>query len=304
MVLLAATAAPVDIGIAVEPVDVVEGSVLGLEVRIESQRDLVVRGGEVALVTRVAYKHREGNVLGGSSTKVVRRTDVHAVHPVPGPWPLPTSDPVVLPVRIAVPATGPGTAHSELVDIAWAARVRLQVQGHLVAEASRTFVVRSRAASEAGRRHSEPVLSKRSPADLRIVDLSTRSLGPGSPVTGTLVIGALRPFPVRGVRLALVLRQQVHHGQWHVDDPTRNPANEDKDQDTELVVANLAGPLDLDPGTPMRIPFRLVAPLELPAPSLSTPHFRLGWLLRAVLDRPLRPDPFTEVDLHVRTTLD
>lgn len=302
--LLAATAAPVDIRIATQSVDVVEGSVMDLEVRIESQRDLVVRGGEVSLVTRVAYKHREGNVLGGSSTKVVRRTDVHAVHPVPGPWPLPASDPVVLPIRVAVPASGPGTAHSALVDITWAARVRLQAEGHLVSEASRTFVVRSRAAGEAGCRESEQVLSRRSPADLRIVDLSTRSLRPGRPVTGTLVIGALRPFAVRGVRLGLVLRQQVHHGQWHVDDPTRNPANEDKDQDTEVVVANLAGAMDLDPTNPLRIPFRLVAPPELPAPSLSTPHFRLGWLLRAVLDRPLRPDPFAEVELHGRTTLD
>lgn len=302
--LLAARAAPVSIAVAAGSGDVVEGSVLPLEVRIEAQRDVVVRGGEVALVTRVAFKHREANLLGGSSPKVVRRTDVHAVHPVPGPWPLPAHEPVVLPVRLSVPATGPGTAHSPLVDIMWAARVRLQVEGHLDAEASQAFVVRSRAIGEEGSLHNQPVCSQRGCADLRISDLSTRSLVPGGSLTGTLEIAALRPFSVRGVRLALALRQRVHHGHWHVDDPTRNPANEENEESTEIVLTNLSGPLDLSAGLPTRIPLRLVAPPDLPAPSMSTPHFQLTWLLRAVLDRPLRPDPYVEVELHGRTTRD
>lgn len=302
--LLAARAAPLSIALTAESGDVVEGSVVALEVHVESQRDLVVRGGEVALVTRLAYKHREGNLMGGSSPKVVRRTDVCAVHTVPGPWPLLAHDPVVLPVRLFVPPTGPGTAHTPLVDITWAVRVRLQVEGHLDAETSQTFVVRSRAVGEVASMHNQPVSAQRGCADLRIVGLSARSLVPGGALTGTLEMAALRSFSVRGVRLALTLRQQVHHGHWHVDDPSRNPANEDNEESTEIVVTNLAGPLDLEPGIPKRIPFRIVAPSDLPAPSMSSPNFRLAWLLRAVLDRPLRPDPYVEVELHGRTERD
>jgi hypothetical protein len=42
-------------------------------------------------------------------------------------------------------------------------------------------------------------------------------------------------------------------------------------------------------------------PIRLPAPSSSTPDFTLRRLLRAVLDRPLRPDPHTSLELRATT---
>jgi hypothetical protein len=47
----------------------------------------------------------------------------------------------------------------------------------------------------------------------------------------------------------------------------------------------------------LRLPFTLRVPLPLPAPSIDTPEFTLRWLLRAVLDRPLRRDPVATVEL-------
>jgi hypothetical protein len=98
-----------------------------------------------------------------------------------------------------------------------------------------------------------------------------------------------------------VLRQQVHHGEWVGDDPSRNPAYQEHDKDTDVAVVRLADSLDLSSGVPIRLPFTLLVPPDLPAPSLDTPHFTLSWLLRATLDRPLRPNPFVEVELHGRT---
>ena len=51
----------------------------------------------------------------------------------------------------------------------------------------------------------------------------------------------------------------------------------------------------------LRLPFTIRAPLTLPAPSLSAPEFTLRWLLRAVLDRPRRPDPTTTLELWAAT---
>lgn len=300
MVLLAATAAPVAIELSAVP-EMVDGARVALQVRCVAARDVVVRGGEVAVVAQVAYRHRELGMTGGRFASRVRRTHVHAEHPLPGPWPLAAGEAVMIPVTIPLP-TGWGTAHTPLVDITWAFRVRLRVEGYLAAEARRTFVLLSRAAARAEEVSQPPVAESRGCADLRIESLSTRWLGPGTPLSGTLVITPARPCGVRGVRLALVLRQQVHHGEWVAPDPSRNPAYQENELDTEVVVRPLAGRLDLVPGAEVRIPFRLVAPPDLPAPSLSSPTFTLSWLLRAVLDRPLRADPFVEVPLHGRTT--
>jgi len=59
--------------------------------------------------------------------------------------------------------------------------------------------------------------------------------------------------------------------------------------------------IDLEPGTVLRRPFTLGVPWPLQAPSISTPEFTVQWLLRAVLDRPLRPDPVTTLELFALT---
>lgn len=303
-VLLAATGAPLRMEVSLSSVETAEGALLDLAVRCLADGDVVVQGGEVALITRLAYKHAEGSLLGGSFTTSARRTQVRVREQVPGPWPLAAGEEVSLPVRLALPADGPGTTHCALVDIAWAVRVRLQVQGYLEAEASRTFLVRSRAADRAEVVDRDPVSVARRCARLRVESLSSRWLAPGRALTGTLVIEPLRACSIRGIRVALVLRQQVHHGEWLTDDASRNPAHQEKDRDTIVVVSALAGTRHLEPDVPVALPFTLVAPRELPAPSLSTPNFTVSWLLRAVVDRPLRPDPYVEVELHGRTTLD
>lgn len=305
VVLLSATVAPVAIEVSADSVEMVEGAQVTLQVRCLAERDLIVRGGEVAVVARISYRHKEVGLLGGRFTAPVRRTEVHAEHVLPGPWPLAAHESVVIPVTMPLPRSGLGTARTPLVEITWAFRVRLHVEGYLAAEARRTFVLLTPAATQAEAVTQPAVAESRGCADLRIDALSTRWLAPGGALAGTLAITPTQSCPVRGVRLALVLRQQVHRGEWLAADPARNPAYQEDERDTEVVGVPLAGPLDLDPtapALPLRLPFRLVAPPDLPAPSLSTPNFTLTWLLRAALDRPLRPDPFVEVPLHGRTT--
>jgi sporulation-control protein spo0M len=303
-VILAATIAPVELSVATDRVEVLAGAQIPVVVRCLAHRDVSVQSVEVALATKVTYLHKEAGLLGSRFTGTAKRTEVHAVHEVPGPWPLAAGESVALPVTLVVPADAPGTARSPLVGISWVVRVRLHAVGHAYAEVLRSFVVLSRAADRTVVADRPPVIADRRFAALAVEGLSSRYLLPGRPLSGSVAVTPKRPGSARSVQVALVLRQEVHHGEWVGDDPSRNPAFQENDKDTDVAVARLAEALELDPGTTMRLPFTLLVPDDLPAPSLDTPHFTLSWLLRATLDRPLRPNPFVEVELHGRTARD
>lgn len=302
--ILAAGAAPVEVGITVGAVEVAAGSGVAANVHIRATREVKVRAAEVALAARVTYRYRDGGLLGSSVLTPARRTDVHATHIVPGPWPIAAGESVVVPVTLTVPAHAPGTSHTPVVDITWVVRVRIQAEGYLDAEEARSFVVRSPAADRAHVATGDPVVEDRRRARVRIEELASRSVRPGRPVVGTLVVEPLRPVSARAVRAAVVLRQDVHHGEWVGDDPSRNPANQELSRDTVVSALTLAEGLVLVPGEPRRLPFTLLMPEDLPAPSLSTPNFTLSWLLRGWVDLPLRPDPFVELELHASTMRD
>lgn len=115
-------------------------------------------------------------------------------------------------------------------------------------------------------------------------------------------MAARRAASARGIRMELVLRERVHHGRWIGDDPARNPCDQVTETYTVVATTVLAGGLHLDPIQPLWLLFTVPAPPRLPGPSLQTPEFTLSWVLRGVLDRALRPDPYVEVELCGVTT--
>jgi hypothetical protein len=67
-----------------------------------------------------------------------------------------------------------------------------------------------------------------------------------------------------------------------------------------MVVASvaLADRPELDPARPLTFRFSVPVPDRLPAPSMRTEEFSLRWMLRGVVDRPLRADPCVAVEMH------
>lgn len=301
--ITATSTPPVDVLVTVDRDELVEGEPLGVHVRLASQRPVVVRGGLVELSTRLTYYHKEGGLYAGSMSRA-RRRQVHASRRIPGPWPLEPDEEVVVPVSVPVPQDGPGTTRASLVDISWWVTARMHVQEYAPMDVSRPIVVLSRARPLRAVATGPEAADDRRCVRLAFTDVSSRELRPGRPLTGTLLVTPLRPTPVRGVRVDLVLRQQVHHGEWIGDDPTRNPAYQGMERDTVIASGQLFGRTVLAPDAPLRLPFALSPPGTLPAASLDTPNFTLTWMLRAVADRPLRQDPHCELPLHGRTARD
>jgi hypothetical protein len=75
------------------------------------------------------------------------------------------------------------------------------------------------------------------------------------------------------------------------------PLEEDCDASTVFTAVSLAENVRLETGRTLRFPFDLPVPERLPAPSVSTADFTLRWFLRAVLDRSMRRDPSTAIEL-------
>ena len=294
--IIESKSAALELDVQLPTLEFVEGSVIDAVVRGVAERDLTVAGGQVDLIRTVTYRYRgrsdEFFLVPARSAEVVTRQVLPAGGRYAG------GEQLCEPVGLAVPADGPGSVTGGLVRIEWAIRAHLRVEQSVDAEATRKVVVLSRASSRASVERNLSVWQDRRCAVLAFELLSSRRLVPGSRVSGFLTVAARRVVAARGIRVELVLREQVHHGPWIGDDPARNPSDQGTQAETVVAAAQLAGRLRLDPTQPLWLPFTVPVPPRLPAPTLQIPEFTLSWVLRGVLDRALRRDPYVEVELQ------
>lgn len=87
-----------------------------------------------------------------------------------------------------------------------------------------------------------------------------------------------------------------------VSSAARNPAYQEKEEETIVASTAASAHTDFLTDQPRRFPFRITVPEALPAPSMQTPEFTVTWILRAVLDRAMHPDPHVEIEMHGTTT--
>ena len=293
---------PLDVDLALVDRTVVEGKEVSATLRLAARSPVEVRGGQVRLAMKLTYFHKEGGLYAGRALARARRTEVRAAVPIAGPWPLEPGEEVALPLSLPVPVGSPGTTKLSAVEITWTLAVTLQVVGFADVAVEQPLTVLSGADACRHVATGPPVVVERRCAALAFAELSTRSVDPGSTLSGVLAVTPLRRCAARGIRVELLVRQAIHHGEWIGEDPTRNPAYQELERDDVIARCPLTGDLALEHDQPLRLPFVLALPAALPAASLDTSHFTLTWMLRALVDRPLWPNPSCELALHARTT--
>ena len=259
-----------------------------------------VVAGEVSLIRRVAYSYRQFGPYGGSASLPADRTEV-VDRQILSPGVVNPVGSVIGAVTVRVPVDALPTVSGELVRIAWRVTVRLNIPGAPDAVVSRTVRVLSAAADRAFVAREPARVEDRRTATLSFEELSSRRLTPGLALSGTLTAAPIKPVTVRAVRVELVLREQVHHGPWEGnDDASVIPEGQAKETETAVATATIATGLRMV-SLHQHFPFTLAVPQSLPGPSLDTPEFTLKWLLRGVLDRVHRQDPFVELELQGAT---
>lgn len=286
-----------DVAVELATRTVVEGSEIEATVRGIARRDLDMDGGEVELVRTVTYNYRQGLSYGAGYTFPPRRSEVVSRLALPAGR-LTAGQPLVRQVTLPVPADAPGSASTELVNINWAVRVRLQIEGSPDQEVTKGIVVLSRALDRASAAQAPPTGADQGCAALGFESLSTRRLIPRSQLSGLLTVTPLRPRSARYLRLELALLEHVHHGPWIGDNPARAPSDPGREVETIVAGSELADHLVLDPSHPLKFPFTLAVPPDLRAPSIQEPEYSLRWVLRGVLDLRLRQDPYVEIEMQ------
>lgn len=292
----------VDLSLELPDTAFIEGSRIDATVRATAEDEVMVEGGRVELVQTTTYRYTAWGAYASPITVPARTSKVVSqahFHPAS---PLVAGRPLVKPVALDIPSDGPGSVQTELVEIGWAVQARLHLAGSRDAEVTRPIVVLSQARDCVPVADTPPVLEDQGCAVLGFEALSSRRLVPGVPLSGVLTVAPLRSFSARGIRLDLVLAEHVLHGPRLTDDPTRNPAHEDKYADTVVATLPLAEHIRLDASQPVRFGFTVPVPARLPAPTMRMPNFTLRWMLRGVVDRQLHRDPSVAVELHAATT--
>jgi hypothetical protein len=300
-VFMPALVAAISLDVDLPEREVTQGASVTGAVLAEAGSDLTVAGCEVALVRTTSYVYRQGNIYGGAMSVPTRATEVVAARGLRCAGPLRSGGLLTLPFTLDIPTEGPGTVSASLIQVQWAVRIRMHAIGSPPKESLHPIVVLSGATDSDSAAHRPPVIVDRGLVALRFDSLGSRRLAPGAIIRGMLALDSLRPGAARGARVELVLREEVHRGPWIGTDPTRNPANESRQFDTVVARQVVAHRIELDPGIAVALPFLLSAPGRLAAPSLATDRFSVSWILRGVVDRALRPDPYVEIELHGAT---
>ena len=280
-----------DAELTVEPAGrtVEAGQPLRVTLRFRGEQPPHALGGQVRLVRKGAVAHFERGWMGAGGTVSFRRVAVldRADLDADG-WQSNGPD-VTREVMLRVPP-GEATVDGFLVQQHYAVMAQLHLPGGDELEADAALRVTSAAAEHSWVTGISAEVHDAGAAVLGVEDLSSRSLSGGVPISGTVTVVPRRAGHVRGARVELVLDE-------HVPARADVPLEEARVRTTVVAAVAVTGPLDLEPGRVLRLPFTLDVPGTLPAPSISAPEFTLRWLLRAVLDRPVRPDATATLEL-------
>jgi hypothetical protein len=278
----------VQVEVSVAEETVVAGQPLEITVRLIVDGRLEISGAEVELDrdAAVTRSRRQWSGAGGPvsarGSAVLARADLDVAGPLlPGKH-------LIRRTTLTVPS-GEATIAGQLVQQEYTVRARIHAVGRR-GEAATGVRITAPGAGREGVPDEVPAVEDAGFAVLGFEELSSRQLVAGVPVTGTVTVTPQQTGRARGARVELVLAE-------HVPARADEPTEEDREAATVVTAVPVTEHLDLEPGRVLRWPFSLRVPLPLPAPSISTPEFTLRWLLRAVLDRPLRPDPSTTVEL-------
>jgi hypothetical protein len=288
------------------PRTVVEGSVIVAHVQADVPTGVTVQG-EVELLRTISVRYREPRDGGGTHLALSRTSIVVARQDLPtastsGAASGGDDTSYDVEVLLPVPADGPASADTALVSVDWALRTRLAVEGEPPTQAVEKVQVLTLARALERVAGGRPRTDDAGHAVVTIEGPAVRRVAPGTPLRGSLGVRPLHSGLIRTVRLELVLREQVLRGHAPGAREARRPlhAAPDPRKDEESVVASveLANGVEVtDALVPLTLPFELVVPTSVRAPSVVTPFFELSWVLRAVVSRALHRDAVTEVDL-------
>lgn len=289
----------VQVSVELTPSDgvVIEGSSLGVTIRISALRPALIERAEIALIRKVNYTYGRGNVYGGVFPARERSTEILETLTLTAPGAIPAGQNRVLTHTLNIPEDGLASVRGDLIDIGWSVRCVLHAANGQIIKRERLIDVQSWGQTSATDIAHPPVGEHLGQIALEFIALSSRVLEPGTPLTGVLRVRAREEIATRGVRVQLVRCEEVWGGPGRTADPDASESEGYRHSES-VVAAVTVGPAGtLTPDTVVDLPFAVQTPAGLPAPSLSIGNLHVRWEVRALVTLPLRADPRLSLDL-------
>ena len=166
-----------------------EGSRIEATIVVMATRDASVLGGEIELAWHRAYHYRQGtDVWGPYATATGRSSNVGDRVVLKPLGHLSPGDRISQRVALRVPAHGPGSVRTGLVDLQWEVTARLRVEKARTTEVTRPVLVLSEAADREQVTERPPTVEEHQCAGLSFTSLSSRRLVPGVALDGELTV--------------------------------------------------------------------------------------------------------------------
>ncbi|MHA7262412.1 hypothetical protein ACX80W_04305 [Arthrobacter sp. TMN-37] len=288
---------PLDIDIRPLPTKraVAEGESFSVDVEAVAERDVVAEKVVLEVVQVIDYGYGRTNLHGVIYTARDRSTHVISQQPLPPAGRVMAGETYRTRAVVAVPGLNLPSVRGELISISWILRVRMSARDDQESVGEGIFTVQSAAAGCTADAAVEPEASGQGTVSLELVELPTRVLTNGTPVTGRLRV-ASHHGTLRSLRVGLVMLEAVAYGPKPERLPSGRPQKHPRSAENTIAETLLTEGLPAT-GTEAVVPFTVATPRFLPAPSLDSGKFRVRWQLRITADVVHRPDPQLRIGL-------
>ncbi len=263
------------------------GDPILLHARVEAVDNVAVRGDRVELIGRLRYRYRtrEWDQLDDRyETETKTNTDeLVLTDTILGPETVEAGRPVERWVRFTVPRDAPPSGTGAIIEVDWSARATIDVprRRDAVAEAPLRVLV----PQEVFAAQTESSFIHETETARLLLTPESRHVVAGQVLAGTLQVEARTDFTVRSIRLQLVRQETVSREMGNTAAET-------------VVEQEITGETPFFSGQHPIFPFSITVPSEV-MPSSETQMTRVGWILRAILDRPRRGDEQVAVEINL-----
>ena len=265
-----------------------------VSVEIRATRRVRVTSVQFALVHSLELSQMRGNQFGGTYHAAARSTRDIGSTLVTTDITLHEGESCFEVGQLMVPAEAIPTLHGKLARSGWSVRVRVSSEGNGDVVRSHPLIVQSDGTEADVDIDIHPTEGRQAATDLRVSELSTRSVHPGVDLSGVVTVSG---SDARTLSISIVMQEEV------VYRVGQRPQGEHRLENflvEETVIDEVRLPAHAARGAV--VPFTLTA-RTVSAPTVTSPVLRVRWFLRAALEVPFRRGREVTVPLAASTRI-
>ena len=269
------------------------GEAVHVWVSLHASADLAIRSGRVELIQTRRYTFtEESSSSKGSGRQDVTRTERHVVahQPFLAAGTIGANIPFEGMVIVRIPDRAEPSGEGQIIATTWRLEAILDVPTAPDVRAEETIAVVVPREVFAATVEQQATVKRNDECRLAF-SLPGDAIRAGDVLQGALVLEPFHYFDIRGLRVELIRREEVQ------PPPDADDSAAGKSVETIVEGAIVAGEGRFHRGGPQKFPFAVTVPRRA-YPTCRTENAAVRWLLKGVVDLPMRFDHSIVQELH------